>query len=108
MIEQNYVKLAAPMRKPTRGKRGVAGKRGPAGAPGAQGPAGPVGPKMKAAEVLALVDDQFVQVRKQLDIQLLRTGQLQAQLDSIQKNTNAACAALDVMHPLIKALVKDS
>lgn len=63
---------------------------------------------MKAVEVLALVDDQFVQIRKQLDVQLLRTGQLQAQLDKIQKNTNEACAALDLMHPLIKTLVKNT
>ena len=62
---------------------------------------------MKAAEVLALVDDQFVQVRKQLEVQLLRTGQLQVQLDKIQKNTTEACSALDLMHPLIKKLVND-
>ena len=61
---------------------------------------------MKAAEVLALVDDQFVLIRKQLDTQLLRTGQLQAQLDKIQKNTTDACSALDLMQPLVKALVK--
>ena len=32
---------------------------------------------MKSAEVLALVDDQFHEIRKQLDLQLKRTGQLQ-------------------------------
>jgi hypothetical protein len=62
---------------------------------------------MTAAEVLALVDDQFAQIRKQLELQLLRTGQLQVQLDTIQKNTTEACSALDLMQPLVKALVKE-
>ena len=62
---------------------------------------------MKSAEVLALVDDQFVQIRKQLDVQLLRTAQLQVQLDKIQKNTTEACSALELLHPLVKALVNN-
>jgi hypothetical protein len=47
---------------------------------------------MKSAEVLALVDDQFHEIRRQLDLQLRRTGQLQVQLDQI--------------HGLVKLLVK--
>lgn len=62
---------------------------------------------MKADEVLALVDDQFVEIRKQLEIQLHRTGQLQVQLDKIQKNTTDACKALDLIEPLVKGLVKE-
>ena len=69
-----------------RGRQGMRGPTGPAG------PAGPVGPKMKSAEVLALVDDQFHEIRRQLDLQLRRTGQLQVQLDQI--------------HGLVKLLVK--
>ena len=38
---------------------------------------------MRPAEVLAMVDDQFIGIRKQLDLQLKRTEQLQAQLDQI-------------------------
>jgi hypothetical protein len=38
---------------------------------------------MKAAEVLALVDDQFMGIRKQLDLNLTRMGQVQVQLDEI-------------------------
>jgi hypothetical protein len=38
---------------------------------------------MKPSEVLALVEDQFYEVRKQLDVQLQRFAQLQAQLDQI-------------------------
>ena len=40
---------------------------------------------MKPAEVLVLVEDQFYEVRKQLDMQLKRFGELQAQLDQIHK-----------------------
>jgi len=40
---------------------------------------------MKPAEVLALVEDQFYELRKQLDIQLKRFGDLQAQLDQIHR-----------------------
>jgi hypothetical protein len=38
---------------------------------------------MRPAEVLALVEDQFGEIRKQLDLQLKRFAQLQAQLDQI-------------------------
>ena len=86
----------------TRGKRGTQGKRGQTGkkgVQGARGPAGPAGrtgvrgPQMRREDVLAMVEDQFTGLRKQLDIQLLRFAQLQAQLDQI--------------HGLIKALVND-
>ena len=38
---------------------------------------------MRPAEVLALVEDQFFEIRKQLDTQLQRFAQLQVQLDQI-------------------------
>ena len=82
-----------------RGERGDPGTRGEHGARGARGergpagPAGPAGPKMRPAEVLALVDDQFMEIRKQLDVQLKRTAQLQVQLDQI--------------HGLVKRLVNE-
>jgi hypothetical protein len=92
-----------------KGKRGLKGQQGATGAQGVRGPAGrvgPAGPKMKAEEVLALVDDQFGLIRKALDMQLMRTAELQMQLDKIQKNTTQACGALELMHPLIRGLVK--
>ena len=46
---------------------------------------------MRPAEVLALVEDQFGELRKQLELQLKRFAQIQAQLDQI--------------HTLVKALV---
>ena len=44
-------------------------------------------------DVLALVEDQFSEMRKALDIQLTRFAQLQVQLDQI--------------HTLLKRLVKE-
>ena len=73
------------------GARGEKGAHGLRGLPGPAGPAGPAGPKMKPAEVLALVEDQFFEIRKQLDVQLQRFAQLQMQLDQI--------------HGLIKSIV---
>ena len=72
-----------------RGKQGVrgataaTGATGATGARGPAGPAGPPGPRMKPAEVLALVEDQFYAIRRQLEVQLQRFGQLQVQLDQI-------------------------
>src|SRR5947208_2178951 len=39
------------------------GRRGKTGARGRTGPTGPAGPKVQRAEILAVVDDQFVEVR---------------------------------------------
>jgi len=55
--------------------------RGPAGRPG---PAGPPGEKITPAEILAVVDKQFMQIQIQLDIQLKRIAQVQQQLDEVQ------------------------
>ena len=73
------------------GERGATGRTGKTGARGLTGARGPAGPKMRPGEVLALVEDQFGEIRLQLDLQLKRTAQLQAQLDQI--------------HNLVKALV---
>jgi hypothetical protein len=78
----------------SRGERGARGERGTQGERGPAGPPGPAGPKMRPAEVLALVDDQFMEIRKQLDLQLKRTAQLQLQLDQI--------------HGLVKQLVNQT
>ncbi len=69
-----------------RGPRGQTGARGPRGAAGPQGPtgpSGPVGPKLQRADMLAMVDDQFSQIRRRLDTQLTRMAQIQQQLDQI-------------------------
>ena len=66
-------------RGPT-GKTGLTGARGPIGP---AGPAGATGPKLQRADVLAMVDDQFTEIRGQLNTQLVRMGQIQQQLDMI-------------------------
>jgi hypothetical protein len=52
-----------------------------------------VGPAPTRADILAVVEDQFYEMRKQLDVQLTRFAQLQTQLDQI--------------HRLLKDLVKE-
>jgi hypothetical protein len=69
---------------------GARGERGPQGERGERGPAGPM---PRREDILALVEDQFADIRQQLDIQLTRFAQLQVQLDQI--------------HKLLKQLVKE-
>ena len=59
---------------------------GPQGIPGIQGPAGPA---MAKADVLAIVADQFDDIRHRLDLQLTRTAQVQDQLDRQHKEIAA-------------------
>lgn len=70
--------------KGERGNRGQRGERGPAGHRGARGERGPTGPGPSGAQILAAVEEQFADIRKQLDIQLTRFGQLQAHLDHLE------------------------
>jgi hypothetical protein len=53
------------------------------GPPGPIGHTGPTGPKLQRADVLAMVEDQFAELRRQLDVQLVRMSQIQQQLDQI-------------------------
>lgn len=66
-----------------RGRHGERGAKGQAGVRGLVGPAGPIGPQVKRADVLAMVEDQFVEMRKEMALQLARMAQIQAQLDQI-------------------------
>ena len=59
---------------------------------------------MARADILAVVEDQFYEVRKRLDIQLARTGELQAQLDAHHVETVALRAQVDLVHGLLKKL----
>jgi hypothetical protein len=79
----------ARMPKPSsRGERGRTGARGKAG------PAGPAGPTVKREEILAIVDDEFAQIRTSFKNQLLQTTKIQSQLDEI--------------HSLLKKLIEQS
>ena len=66
---------------PRRGKAGAQGTRGERGERGARGPAGP---SLSRAEILAAVEEQFADIRDELNVQLTRFGQLQAQLDRVE------------------------
>jgi hypothetical protein len=68
-----------------RGPKGKHSARGARGERGQRGERGPAGPVPSRAQILAAVDDQLAEIRKQLAIQLTRFGQLQMQVDSIQK-----------------------
>ncbi len=63
--------------------RGSIGPRGAQGARGATGLTGPKGPRVNRADVLAMVDDQFLDIRKEMALQLTRMSQIQMQLDQI-------------------------
>ena len=39
---------------------------------------------MKPADVLAIVEDRFLEIQKQLDLHLQRAAQIQAQLDHVE------------------------
>lgn len=67
-----------------RGPRGPQGKKGQRGARGATGVPGPAGPSASRADILAVVQDELTELRKQMQIQIERTAQMQHQLDSIQ------------------------
>src|SRR5438552_10166502 len=64
-------------------KTGKRGRRGKTGARGRTGPSGPVGPKVKRAEILAVVDDEFGEVRKNFKTQLKHSTTIEKQLDEI-------------------------
>lgn len=72
-------------RRGATGRTGAPGERGQRGQTGALGPAGPAGATPNRADVLAMVEDQFGEIRKELGLQLTRMGQIQAQLDQIHR-----------------------
>jgi hypothetical protein len=82
-----------------RGKRGLAGPRGPVGKrgaigptgkPGARGPKGATGPRGPAGlatpdnQELVAIGDQIERIHHELDVQMKRIGQLQADVDVIR------------------------
>jgi hypothetical protein len=70
-----------PNRRGMRGLRGASGSFGARGLTGERGPVsaqGPAGPTATRADVLAVVQDEFHELGKQLQIQLERTAQMQS------------------------------
>jgi len=86
-------------------KRGARGDRGPAGPTGPRGPAGPV---MAPADILAVVEDQFYDVRKRLDAQLTRTAEIQQQLEGQRKEIAELRRTVNLAHGLLKELLAKS
>lgn len=58
-------------------------ERAQGGQQGQQEQRGQQGPGPNRADVLAMVEDQFGEIRKELGLQLVRMGQIQTQLDQI-------------------------
>ena len=67
---------------------GPIGRRGSLGKPGTRGPIGLSGPAQQS-DVLDKVMTHFDDVYRQLDIQMTRMGQIQAQLDALAAAVNA-------------------
>ena len=67
---------------------GPIGRRGSIGKPGTRGPHGVPGPAQQN-DVLDKVMTHFDDVYRQLEIQMTRMGQIQAQLDVLAATVNA-------------------
>ncbi len=65
------------------GLRGVTGKIGETGSRGPAGPTGPTGPIMRRVDVLKIVQAEFMNLRRQLDMQFGRMFQIQHRIDRI-------------------------
>ena len=85
-------------------QRGRQGATGPSGPQGTQGLQGPPGPAMAKADVLAIVADQFDDIRHRLDLQLTRTAQVQDQLDRQHKELAAQHNEMIASHKEMVAL----
>ena len=75
---------------PARGLRGRAGADGADGARGARGPAGPAGPAgpsgpagLDHTKAILALQQQVGQIVRELETQLTRIAQIQAQLDQV-------------------------
>lgn len=60
---------------------------------------------MSKADILAVVEDQFYDVRKRLDVQLKRTAEIQVQLDGQTKEIVELRHTVTVAHQLLKQLL---
>ena len=60
---------------------------------------------MSRATILAVVEDQFYDVRKRLDLQLTRTADMQQQLDGQRREIGDLRRTVEEAHSLLKQLV---
>jgi hypothetical protein len=59
---------------------------------------------MSRVDILAVVEDQFYEIRKRLDVQLARTGELQAQIDAQHREMAGLREQVDLVHALLKKI----
>ncbi len=78
------------------------GARGYRGAKGATGPKGDRGPSSAPDYILSVVESQFRDVREHLHVQLVRTGQLQVELDRYHRDVLEIREQLNQVHDLLK------
>jgi len=60
------------------------------------------------ADILAVVEDQFYDVRKRLDAQLTRTAEIQQQLEGQRKEIAELRRTVNLAHGLLKELLAKS
>jgi hypothetical protein len=82
ILMANSVNQLGRTRVPTTTK-GPRGARGATGSTGRRGRTGPAGPGLTREQILAAVQDEFIELGKHLRTQLERTAQMQLQLDAI-------------------------
>ena len=60
---------------------------------------------MAPGDILAVVEDQFYDVRKRLDVQLKRTEEIQRQFDDQRKEIAELRRTVGLAHDLLKQLL---
>jgi hypothetical protein len=63
---------------------------------------------MAAADILAVVEDQFYDLRKKLDMQLTRTSEVLQQIDAQRNEIVELRRSVDLAHRLLKRLVAET
>ena len=62
---------------------------------------------MARADIIAVVEDQFYEIRQRLDVQLARTGELQSHIDAHRKETARLHEQVELVHGLLKQLITE-
>lgn len=60
---------------------------------------------MARADVLAVVEDQFYDLRRQLDAQLTRTAELREHLDGVRRDIAELRRTVDLAHRMLRQLL---
>ena len=79
--------------------------RGQRGAKGAKGAKGDRGPSATPDYILSVVETQFHGLTEQLHVQLVRTGQIQVELDRYHRDVVEIRTQLSQVHTMLKQYV---